>query len=140
MIAELFENTETSSKIGQRVLDALAEYLPTDDGAALAAAAKFAVKSNTALPVDQIRRIAMTCKDADLTVQLLQIAAPAASDIVPVLNELGGKYGYVTTWEHSEFEVPCDDAHRAVFKIMADANLCQVDKKARKAFLVVKRP
>lgn len=140
MVADLFEAPETSGKIGQQVLDALAEFLPTDDRGALAAAAKFAVQSDTALPVDQIRRVAMTCKDADLTVQLLQIAAPAAGDIVAVLNELGGKYSYLTTWEHSKFEVPYDDAHKAVFKILADAGLCQASKKPRKPFLVVKRP
>jgi hypothetical protein len=82
----------------------------------------------------------MTCKDADLTVQLLQIAAPEASDMVAVLNDLGGKYSYLTSWEHGEFEVPYDDAHRSVFKIVADANLCQASKKPRKPLLVVKRP
>lgn len=140
MVADLFETPETRSKVGQLVVDALAEFLPTDDGEALAAAAKFAIQSDTALPVDQIRRIAMTCKDPDLTVRLLQIAAPAAAEIVAVLNELGGKYGYLTTWEHGEFEVPYDDAHRAVFKIVANAGLCQASKKKRKDFLVVKRP
>lgn len=139
MVVDLFETPETSSKIGQRVLLALAEFLPTDDGDTLTAAAKFAVQRHTALPVDQIRRVAMTCKDAPLTVQLLQIAAPVASDIVAVLNELGGKYSYLTTWEHGEFEVPYDKAHRAVFKIVADANLCQTSK-PRRPFLVVKRP
>ena len=82
----------------------------------------------------------MNCKDAELTVQLLQIAAPAVTDIVAVLNELGGRYSYLTTWEHGEFEVPYDEAHRAVFKMLADANLCKVGKKSRKPFLVVKRP
>lgn len=140
MVANLFATPETSGKVGQRVIDALAEFLPTDDAEALAAAAKFAIQSDTALPVDQIHRVATTCRDADLTVQLLHITAPAVTDIVAVLNELGGRYSYLNTWEHDEFEVPYDEAHRAVFKILADANLCKVGKKKRKPFLVVKRP
>lgn len=139
MVADLFQDPEASSKIGQRVLDALAEFLPTDDGKALTAAARFAVRSDTALPVDQIRRVATIGKDANLTVHLLQITAPTASDIVAVLNELGGVYSYLTTWERDEFEVPYDQAHRAVFKIVADADLCQANKKKRKDLLVVKR-
>jgi hypothetical protein len=89
----------------------------------LTAAAKFAVQSDAVLPVDQIRRVATASKNAKLTLQLLQIAALAASDIAAVLNELGGRYSYLTTWERGEFEVPYDETHRAVFKIAADANL-----------------
>ena len=140
MVAELFKTPETSGKIGQRVLDALGEFLPTDDVDALAAAAKFAIQSNSALPVDQLRRIARMCKDPDLTLQLLRIAAPTAGDIVAVLNELGGNYINLTTWERDEFEVPYDEAHKAVFGILSDANVCQATKKARKLSLVVKRP
>jgi len=140
MVANLFATSETSSKIGQRVLGALAEFLPTEDAEALAAAAKFAVQSDTVLPLEQIRRIATTRKEANLTVQLLHGAAPAPTDIVAVLNELGGKYSYLTSWEQEEFEVPYDEAHRVVFKILTDANLCNLGTKARKTILVVKRP
>jgi hypothetical protein len=149
MVANLFKTPGTSGKIGQLVLGALAEFLPTDDVKALDAAAKFAVQSDKALPVEQLRRVAMTSKDADLTVQLLQIAAPAASDIVALLNELGGNYSYLTTWENyevdvtdvpDEFEVPYDEAHKAVFTILEGANLCQTSKKKRQPFLLVKRP
>ena len=70
--------------------------------------------------------------------QLLRIAAPGASDIVSVLNELGGKYNNLTTWEHDEFEVPYDENHRAVFRILHDANVCKTTK--RKLSLVVRRP
>jgi len=140
MVTDLFESPETSNKVGQRVLEALAEFLPSDDSEALAAAAKFAVQSDRALPLDQIRRVALASKDPHLTVQLLEIAAPAASGIVAVLNDLGGEYSNLTTWEQGEFEVPYEDAHRAVFKILADANLCRTSKKSRKEILVVKRP
>lgn len=140
MVADLFETPKTRSKIGHRVLDALSEFLPTDDSEALAAAARFAVQSDTALPLEQIRRVATNGQNADVTVRLLQIVAPAADEIVAVLNELGGKYSYLTTWTHGKFEVPYDDAHRAVFKVLADANLCKASKKRGKDFLVVKRP
>lgn len=140
MVADLFEDPETSSKIGQQVLRDLANFLPIDDAKALTAAARFAIKSTTPLPVEQIRRVATTGEDTSLTIRLLHIAAPAATDIVSVLNDLGGEYSYLTTWERSEFEVPNDDAHKAVFKIMKDANLCKANKKPREDILVVKRP
>ncbi|TQC46531.1 hypothetical protein EEB14_25670 [Rhodococcus sp. WS4] len=140
MVAYLFEDPKTSNKVGQLILRTLADFIPTDEGTALAAAAKFAVRNDMALPVNEIRRVATTGKDANLTVRLLQIAAPAATDIVTVLNELGGKYSYLTSWERAEFEVPYDDAHKAVFKITKDANLCKTSKKPREDILVVKRP
>ncbi|MGW0177211.1 YobI family P-loop NTPase [Rhodococcus sp. NPDC003322] len=140
MVTDLFEDPATSSKLGQQILQGLANFVPTDDGKALAAAARFAIKGNTRLPVEQIRRVATTSKDADLTVRLLHIAAPTAAEIVVILNDLGGKYSYLTTWERSEFEVPNDDAHKAVFKIMKEAGLCKTNKKLREDILVVKRP
>lgn len=140
MVTDLFEDPATSSKIGQQILQDLANFLPTDDGKALAAAARFAIQSNTRLPVEQIRRIATTSKDADLTVQLLHIAAPTAPEIVETLNDLGGQYSYLTTWERGEFEVLYDDAHKGVFKIVKEANLCRTNKKLREDILVVKRP
>ena len=140
MVAHLFATPTTRSKLGKRVVGALEEFLPTDDHDGLTAAAIFAVETDMALPLEEIRRVATTCKDADLTVQLLQEAAPAASDIVAVLNELGGKYSYLTSWEQGEFEVPYDEAHKAVFKILDDARVCKTSKKPRKPFLLVKRP
>ena len=56
-----------------------------------------ASRHDAKLPVDQLRRIARMCKDPDLTLQLLRIAAPTAGDIVAVLNELGGNYVNLTT-------------------------------------------
>ncbi|MFG1774773.1 hypothetical protein ACGFIX_34800 [Nocardia salmonicida] len=140
MVAELLCDAETTNRIGPRILGKLADFLPTEDRAALAAAARFAIQSNTVMPVDQIHRVAKASEDATLTVELLQITAPSPSDIVAVLNELGSPYSYLITWENNEFEVPYDEAHRAVFKILADANRCQTKKKALKDILIVKRP
>ncbi|WP_156959383.1 hypothetical protein [Nocardia sp. BMG51109] len=141
IVAEMFDDPEASGKIGHKVLGALAEFVPNDDDKALAAAARFAVKHNRALPVDQLRRIAaVTRNEPDLTVQLLRIAALAANEIVDVLNALGGKYSYLTTWERDEFEVPYDEAHRAVFKTVAEENLCRTNNKPSKGILIVKKP
>ncbi|MET3642705.1 hypothetical protein ABIC73_004308 [Prescottella equi] len=139
-VADLFEDPETSSKVGRQILRDLANFLPIDDGKALSAASRFAIRNGIPLPVEQIRRVATTCKDANLTVRLLHIATPAATDIVSVLNHLGGKYSYLTTWERAEFEVPYDEAHKAVFKNLAESNLCRATKKPRKELLVIKRP
>lgn len=140
MVTALFATLDVSAKVGQQVLDGLAEFVPTDEAAPLAAAAKFAVQSGTALPVEQIHRIARTCGDAPLTVRLLALASPTGSDVAAVLADLGGKYGYVSTWEQDEFEVPDDEPHNTVFKILAEANLCPSSKKRGKPFLVIKRP
>ncbi|QXF84301.1 hypothetical protein HBA53_24665 (plasmid) [Rhodococcus pyridinivorans] len=140
MVTDLFEDPETSRKIGQQILGTLPNFLPSDDGTALTAAAKFAIQIGSPLPVEQIRRIAAASKDASLTVRLLHAAAPTPTEIVTVLNELGGEYSYLTTWERGEFEVPYDDAHKAVFKIVKEANLCRTNKKPREDILVVKRP
>lgn len=139
MIAHLFTTPEVSMKLGQRVLDNLAEFIPADDGEALAAAARFAVETRTALPVEQLRRIAMTSNNPGLVVELLQIALPGANDIVDVMSELGGEYSYLSNWEQGEFEVPYDEAHKAVFTILQDANVCKISKKQRKPLLIVKR-
>jgi len=141
MVAELFESTEARGKVGKRVLDGLAEFLPTDDTQALSAAAQFAVLSKTPLPVDQIRRVARACQEAPaLTLQLLQIAspAPAAGDIVAVLAELGTPYSHVSTRAETDFEVSNSDASKAVFEMLARAGLCSATKKPRKPLLVVK--
>ncbi|WP_280336375.1 hypothetical protein [Nocardia wallacei] len=141
MIADLFADPQASGKVGSKVLASLADFLPTDNDNALAGAARFAIQSSTALPVDQLRRIASASGIApDLTVQLLSIATPSATDIVEILNILGGKYSYLTTWERDEFEIPYDEPHRAVFKIVADEKLCRTNKKPNKSILLVKKP
>ena len=43
MVAELFKSTEVCGKVGKRVLDGLAAFLPANDAQALAAAAQYAV-------------------------------------------------------------------------------------------------
>jgi hypothetical protein len=140
MVTALFATPDVSAKVGQQVLDGLAEFVPTDEGEPLAAAAKFAVQSGTALPVEQIHRVARSCRDAPLTVRLLALASPTGSDIAAVLADLGGKYSYVSTWEEDEFEVPDDEPHNTVFKILAEANWCRPSKKRGKPFLVIRRP
>ncbi|OBF58326.1 hypothetical protein A5787_23520 [Mycobacterium sp. 852002-50816_SCH5313054-b] len=141
MIASLLTTAETGSRLGQHVIAALADYVPADDRDALVAASEFAIETNTALPVEQIRRIAMTAKNPELTVRLLQTTAPDANDIVDVLNELGGEYSYLSNWERAEFELPYDEAHKAVLTILQDANVCKINKKQkhRKPIFVVVR-
>lgn len=100
MLTELFKSTEVRGKVGKRVLDGLAAFLPANDAQALAAAAQYAGLSNTPLPLDRIHRVAIACQDTpELTLQLLQIASPSpvAGDIVSVLAELGTPYSHVST-------------------------------------------
>jgi hypothetical protein len=139
VIAPLFASAETSSKLGKRVLESLAQFVPADDGESLLAAAQFAVRTNQTMPVEHIRRIAAICRDPQLTVQLLAKAAPAASDVVAVLNELGGKYSYLSSWEQDEFEVPDDRAHKVLLTILQKAGVCKFTKKRGKPLYIVKQ-
>jgi hypothetical protein len=43
MVAELFKSTEVRGKVGKRLLDGLAAFLPANDAQALAAGAQYAV-------------------------------------------------------------------------------------------------
>jgi hypothetical protein len=52
---------------------------------------------------------------------------------VNVLNELGGKYSYPLTWDQGEFEVPYDEAHKAVFTGLQNANVSKISKKQQAA-------
>ncbi|ASR37639.1 hypothetical protein BAY61_24500 [Prauserella marina] len=70
LIADLFGAPQASNKIGPRLLGGLADFLPVNDSKALAAAARFAIKSKTAMPVDQISRIAAGVKDEHLVIRL----------------------------------------------------------------------
>jgi hypothetical protein len=140
MVVELL-NSKVVRKVGERVLENLAAFLPTDDAQALSNAADYAIRIKTPLPLDQIRRVARVGQDtAGLALQLLQIAepAPADSDIVSVLADLGAPYSHVSTRAEKEFEVPYSDASRAVFEVLQAAGSCRATKKRGKPFLVVR--
>jgi len=55
-----------------------------------------------------------------------------AEDIVATFAELGVPYSHFATRAEERFEVPGDDAHRAVFRKLHEANLCNTDFKRRK--------
>ncbi|MFB1296578.1 hypothetical protein ACAG24_013760 [Mycobacterium sp. pW049] len=140
MVANLMADSAASSKLGSTVLAGLNDFVASDNAEELSAAARFAIKTNYALPVAEIARIARTTGSADLTVGALKISSAATSEIVNILNELGGKYSYLSTWEHDEFEIPNDEAHASVFRSLHEANLCKVTKKRGKPILIVRRP
>lgn len=139
MVAQLFNSPLTRDKVGPQVLAALAQYVPADDAAALTSAAHFAITTNMAVPLDQVQRVAATGPDArDATMKLLQMAPPEPTDIVATLNNLGKPYSYLSTREEAVFEVPYDDAHKAVFGVLKEADICSFAKKALQDFATVK--
>lgn len=140
LIVHLLSSPATANKVGHRIVGSMAEFIPADEPKSLEAAAKFAIQGNTPLPSSQIRRIAACSHNVALTFSLLQNAQPTASEIIEVLTALGGKYTYLTNWQEDEFEVPHNSAHIAVFKVLADANMCRTSKKRREPLIVVKRP
>jgi hypothetical protein len=139
-IAHILQSSRTSGKVGEAIVAELAHFVPENDSDSLRAAARFAIRTNRVLPVDQIQRIAAVCRDQQLTVQLLAKAEPSASEVLAVLNELGGSYSNLSSWENDETELPDDDGHRAVIAIINKAGLCgKPSKKRGHPIVTVKR-
>jgi hypothetical protein len=139
MVAEMFNSPEVRERFGRQVVDALDEFVPDDDGAALTAAAKFALSRGISVAPDQVRRIAAISDTSDLTLRLLQTASPSPTpqEIVATLTELGSPYSYLSTGEKAKFEVPKDDAHEAVFGTLKEAGMCTLTKKRKRPLLTV---
>ncbi|WP_141788019.1 hypothetical protein [Oryzihumus leptocrescens] len=135
MVADLFRSPHVRDKVGRLVLEDLEQFVPDDDGPALIAAADFAVDHGVPLPLDQVRRVAATGQATapDLTVRLLVMATPppTADDIVATLTELGPPYNNLTTHSQTTFDVPDDDAHRALFQTLTAADICTTRRKNR---------
>ncbi|WP_344690758.1 hypothetical protein, partial [Blastococcus jejuensis] len=139
MVAQIFDSPRVRDKVGAQIVGRLGEFVPGDDAAALTAAASFAVAQGVTLPVHEILRVAATGPEArDVTLRLLQMASPTPADIVATLVELGEPYRNLSTREQTEFEVPFDDAHRAVFEQLEQAGLCKTSKKRLQDRLLVK--
>ncbi|WP_139228908.1 YobI family P-loop NTPase [Blastococcus tunisiensis] len=139
MVAQIFDSPKVRDKLGAQIVGRLGEFVPSDDGTALTAAASYAVAQGITLPAHEILRVAATGPEArDVTLRLLQMAPPAAADIVATLVELGEPYRNLSTRQQTEFEVPFDDAHRAVFGQLEEAGLCKTSKKRLQDRLLVK--
>lgn len=135
MVAELLTDEGTQDRLGQRVVENLAEYIPGDDLPLLKAAAEFAIDHNLALPTEQVRRIAiLSVPEPDLTMRLLASPAqdPTPDDIVQAFAELGAPYDNFITRAEGQFDVADDESHRMVFKKLENADRCNIDRKRRK--------
>lgn len=75
-IAQILQSSRTSGKVGETIVADLASFVPENNSESLLAAARFAIRTDRVLPVDQIQRIAAVCRDQQLTVQLLAKAEP----------------------------------------------------------------
>jgi hypothetical protein len=139
IVAQVFDSPGVRGKVGTQIVGRLDEFVPGNDGAALTAAAKFAVAEGIVLPFEQLRRVAATGPGAsDVTLRLLQMAPLNPLEVVATLVELGEPYNSLSTHQEAEFEVPYDDAHRAVFGQLEEAGLCKTSKKRMKDSLIVK--
>jgi hypothetical protein len=116
-----------------KVVDDLAQYLPANEPAALAAAGRYALARRRPLPLAQVCRVAVATRDTDLTLRLLTAASPlpAAPELVVVLAELGEPYSYLMNRAKLEFEVPANGEHRVVFGHLKKAGLVSEFKKRR---------
>jgi hypothetical protein len=140
MVTQVFGSAAARDKLGPQIVGRLAEFVPGNDVDALKAAGKFAADHGIALPLDQVRRVAATGQSAsDITLRLLQLVGPIPpAETVAALVELGEPYSNMSTHLEAEFEVPFDDAHRAVFGQLEEAGLCKTSKKRMHDRLIVK--
>lgn len=118
------------TQFGSTILASLASFVPHDDREPLSAAAEYALETRTRLPLDEVRRIARTTGDPELTVRMLSawhLKKPSA-DLVAVLAELGTPYSRLIDGG-SDFDVPYEDDFRAVFEQLKTAGLCERRKR-----------
>lgn len=132
-LADALDSETASAKIGIKVLTDLDSFMTGADAKAWAAVARYAVRSNTLLPLERVRAVAANSAGDPLpTLQLLELAAPGpehAQLVQAALAELGAPYNYISTREHLEFEVPDTDTHRAALQPLADAGILRMRKK-----------
>lgn len=141
LVAQAFGSPSVRDKIGRTVVLRLGEFAADTEGDALIVAGSFAVEHRIGLPADQVRRVAATGPSAvDVTLRLLQLAPPTPAEVVAILAELGEPYSNMSTLVETEFEVPYDDAHQAVFGQLEEAGLCKTSKKRMQDRLIVKLP
>jgi hypothetical protein len=119
VVADLLDSPRVPHRVRRKVVAQLDQFIPEDDGPALAAAARYALSQQLPLPLDQVRRIAATNQtQPKLTLELLQRISPAPppDKIVDTLAQLGEPYSNLATRAKDSFDVPDDAAHRAVFE------------------------
>jgi hypothetical protein len=132
-IEDLLRSDAVPQEVRDVVIDNLAQYLPSDDAAALTAAGSYAVARGRRVPLDQVRRISAATRDAMLTLDLLVAVSPmpAASDLIAVLTELGEPYSNLTSRARAEFDVSATEDHRPLFDRLKEANHISEFKKRR---------
>jgi hypothetical protein len=132
LITDLLGSDVVPQQARDKVIDDLAQYISGDDPAALAAAGRYALTRGRTFPTDQVRRVAAATRDADLTLRLVTAASPMPpQELVGVLTELGKPYSYLTTRAEHEFEVPGDEANRAIFERLKEAGIVSEFRKRR---------
>lgn len=132
LVPELFASDRVPAEVRETMIKKLDEFVPGDDGAALRAAARYALSKRHALPVSQVRRIATVTRDPAIVVPLLAVSAPNASEIVEVLMQLPEPYSYFTTKAKTTFRVPDDEAHRGILTLLRKAGIVTSADKLRK--------
>jgi hypothetical protein len=116
-----------------KFVDNLTQFVPDEDAAALTAAGHYSLRYGRRLPTDQVRRIAYTTHDRDLTLRLLAAASPMppVQDLVGVLAGLGAPYSNLTNRAEQVFEVPATKEDRKILDYLKQTNLVAEFKKKR---------
>jgi hypothetical protein len=139
VIADLLTNPATRAKIGRQVVNAIDDYAPIGDHAALQAAAQYADAHRIALAPQTVVRIAQAASsNRNLLLRLLRTASPAAAaqHIVDVFVALGRPYSNVNR-SGAEFNVDHDDLHEALLTRLQNENICTFRKKRGRNLYVV---
>jgi hypothetical protein len=139
MVADLLTTPATRDKIGRQVVEAIDDYAPNGDQAALQAAAQYADAHGIALTPETVVRIAQTApSNRNLLLCLLRTASPtaAAQHVVNVFVALGKPYSNVNR-SGVEFNVDHDDLHEALLTKLQNENICTFRKKRGRNLYVV---
>lgn len=124
MVAEALNNSDTSSKVADRVLANVGEYVPEDDWKALMAVAVYADRRGVPLAPATVARIARVGYgregwDVTLLLRLLDQAAPGAEaeEVVETFLHLGKPYDRIANSGDS-FELDVTDVHDRLLKVL----------------------
>lgn len=143
MVGDLLADPACSTKVGERVVFDLEAYVPTDDWAALKAAAAYADSHHIPLSPGTVLRIARVGDENNdrqvlLTLRLLAGAAPTASadQIIDTFGLLGEPYDR-TTRTGEKFSVAQDATHDQLLRVLsADRRISRRSGRGKRHYTV----
>lgn len=139
MVAELLSDDVASKKLGPQIASNIDDFIPDDDGTALAAVAQYADDTHTPLTPETVLRIARaTALNQQLVLRLAHAASPPANapQIVSIFTVLGAPYDLLNR-PGATFDVERDVIHTDLLTRLKDGNICTFVKRRNKEVYAV---